>query len=167
LGKIKHEMSEESHMDEVVETKPVEEFVEEPAAVVEEVEEVVEEAPVVPKKKRKCSEAQVKALAAARKSKMSKMSSSKKKPVKIERPYETPSAEFSWTKEFCKASLLASLGLASIYVQQRCAQTTPEVVQVEEKKAPQKKPSVKTGGAGKDPFAGDRFLGLFTLLKEY
>jgi hypothetical protein len=157
LGKIKHEMSEDSHMDEVVETTPVEEAVEEPAAVVEEVvEEAVEpEPPVVPKKKRKRSEAQINALAAARKSKMSKMSSKKtKKPVKIERQSaESPSAEFSWTKEICKASILASLGLASIYVQQKCAQTPPpEVVQVEEK--PKKKPSVKTGG--KDPFAGYR-----------
>jgi hypothetical protein len=147
-------------MDEVVETKPVE-AVEEPAAVVEEpeavvVEEAVEPA-VVPKKKRKRSEAQVNALAAARKSKMSKMSS-KKKPVKIERQYETPSSDFSWTKEICKASILASLGLASIYVQQKCAQTIPppEVVQVEETQVPKKKPSVKTGGGGKDPFAGYR-----------
>ena len=148
-------MSEEADMEEVVETTPVEEVVaEEPAAVVEEEAEPVEPA-VVPKKKRKRSEAQVNSLAAARKSKLSKMSS-KKKPVKIERQYaESPSAEFSWTKEICKASILASLGLASIYVQQKCAQTVPppEVVQVEEK--PKKKPSVKTGG-GKDPFAGYR-----------
>jgi hypothetical protein len=148
-------MSEETDME--VETKPVE-AVEEPAAVVEEpeavvVEEAVEPA-VVPKNKRKRSEAQVNALAAARKSKMSKMSSSKKKPVKIERKYaETPISDFSWRKEICKASILASLGLASIYVQQKCAQTPPpEVVQVEEK--PKKKPSVKTGG--KDPFAAYR-----------
>jgi hypothetical protein len=151
-------MSEETDME--VETKPVEE---EPEAVVEEVVEdaveavVVEESvepAVVPKKKRKRSEAQVNALAAARKSKMSKMSS-KKKPVKIERQYETPSSDFSWTKEICKASILASLGLASIYVQQKCAQTVPpEVVHVEEKQEPKKKPSVKTGG--KDPFAGFR-----------
>jgi hypothetical protein len=147
-------MSEETDMDEVVETKPVEEAVEEPEAVVEEVEPV-EPAVVPKKKKRKRSEAQVNALAAARKSKMSKMSS-KKKPVKIERQYETPSSEFSWTKEICKASILASLGLASIYLQQKCAQTVPppEVVQVEEKQEPKKEPSVKTGG--KDPFAGFR-----------
>jgi hypothetical protein len=157
LGKI-NEMSED--MDEVVETKPVE-AVEEPAAVVEEPEAVVEEEAVepavVPKKKRKRSEAQINALASARKSKLSKMSS-KKKPVKIERQYETPISDFSWTKEICKASILASLGLASIYVQQKCAQTPPpppEVVQVEEKQVPKKKPTVKTGG-GKDPFAGYR-----------
>ena len=145
-----------------VETKPVEEVVaEEPEAVVEEVvEEAVEpvEPPVVPKMKRKRSTAQVNALAAARKSKMSKMSA-KKRPVKIERQYEeSASSEFSWTKEICKASILASLGLASIYVQQKCAQTIPppEVVQVEETQVPKKKPSVKTGGGGKDPFAGYR-----------
>jgi hypothetical protein len=154
LGKIK-KMSEEADMEKVVETTPVEE----PEAVVEDaveavvVEESVEPA-VVQKKKRKRSEAQVNALAAARKSKMSKMSS-KKKPVKIERQYaESPNEEFSWAKEICKASILASLGLASIYVQQKCAQTVPppDVVQVEEKT--KKKSTVKTGG--KDPFAGYR-----------
>jgi hypothetical protein len=151
-------MSEDTHME--VETKPVEKVVaEEPEDAVEAVveEEAVVEPVVVPKKKRKRSEAQVTALAAARKSKMSKMSS-KKKPVKIERQYEeSASSEFSWTKEICKASILASLGLASIYVQQKCAQTVPppEVVQVEEKQVPKKKTSVK-GGSGKDPFAGYR-----------
>jgi hypothetical protein len=150
-------MSEEADMEEVVETTPVEE----PEAVVEEPEAVEEAVVVVPKKKRKRSEAQINALASARKSKLSKlskMSKKPKKPVKIERQYaESPSAEFSWTKEICKASILASLGLASIYVQQKCAQTVPppEVVQVEEKQVPKKKPCVKTGG-GKDPFAGYR-----------
>jgi hypothetical protein len=156
LGKI-NEMSEEADMEEVVETTPVEEAVEEPEAVVEKPEAIIEEVVVVPKKKRKRSEAQINALASARKSKLSKMSKKPKKPVKIERQYaETPISDFSWTKEICKASILASLGLASIYVQQKCAQTPPpEVVQVEEKQVPKKKPSVKTGG-GKDPFAGYR-----------
>ena len=82
-------------------------------------ETVVE--PLKPKRKR--SEAQVNALVNARKNKASKHKTLKK-PVKIERGKFENSEEivFSWPKEVAKVSLLAGLGLVSVFVQQKFAQ---------------------------------------------
>ena len=110
------------------------------------------------KKKRKRTEAQVNALANARKSKQNKHKILKKG-VKIERGKDKNSEEgdFSWPKEIAKASLLAGLGLASVFVQQRFAQNQiPSVIVATEVKPTLKEeeqPSLKRQNTSVgDPF---------------
>jgi hypothetical protein len=112
----------------------------------------------VQKKKRKRSEAQVRALQNARQKKAKKAN----KPVKIERVFseEATESEFSWTKECKKVFFLGTLGLASVYVQQRYAQSTEPVVAAAETATSTEAvvpPAAKNeSGGGKDPFHGFR-----------
>ena len=161
-------------MSEEEQVEVVEQVVEEPEQLVEETVAVVEEPVVVvaePKKKRKRSAAQVKALENARTKKAQKKRKILKKPLKVERKPATEAQEevsFSWTKEIAKAGLLASLGLASVYVQQQFAQeqqqqqpvvvsetkTTTSTTTAQEMtpKKKQQQPRVPS----KDPFCGFR-----------
>ena len=146
--------------------------VENPVETVEEtVQEPVQEAPsepvqvlpvepvVVVKKKRKRSQKQIDALEKARKSKAAKRKKLSR-PVKIERKRSTENSEatednFSWSKECLKASLLAGLGLASVFVQQKLAQKQPEVT-VPKSTEDQPPPPKRQKKASKDPFASYR-----------
>jgi hypothetical protein len=159
---IVQDSEEEVKVVEVAEDVPevVEPVVEPVAEEVPVVAPVVTE-PVVVKKKRKRTVAQTEALAAARQSKANKRKKLSK-PVKIERKAnkktEDSDLDFSWTKEIAKASLLATLGLASVFVQKNFAQKQQKAVEVvevvtteEEPQRPQKKQ--KNSG---DPFSGFR-----------
>ena len=156
-------MSEDQKM-EVVE--PTEEQGKQVEVLAEE-EEIIETPAVVvePKKKRKRSPAQMKALANARKSKAQKKRKVLKRPLKIEARALEAHAEastFSWTSEICKVSLLGALGLASVYVQRRFDQDKPTspVVEKSEEHAPKKKLNTTISQnkvvASKDPFVGFR-----------
>jgi hypothetical protein len=114
------------------------------------------------KKKRKRTEAQVNALANARKNKAAKHKILKKG-VKIERGKDQTSEDssFSWPKEVAKVSCLAALGLASVFVQQRFAQnqirSVANVIEVkpvlkDEEKPSLKRPNISSG----DPFGSYR-----------
>ena len=153
---------------EVVEEVPVtEETVAEVAPVVEEEAPVVvaETVVVEPKKKRKRSPAQIKWLENARKAKATKKRKVLKNPLKIEKKYATETEEpsFSWSKEVAKAALLASLGLASVYVQQTFAQEKKQPV-VETQTTTTKDNTAaappmqkkKVSQSSKDPFSGYR-----------
>ena len=97
-----------------------------------------------------------------------------KKPLKVERTH-TPEAEdtsFSWSKEVAKAALLASLGLASVYVQQTFAQEKkPVVVQTtptttKDTTTPAAAPKKKAQQPSKDPFSGYRWWHVCLQLKK-
>ena len=109
----------------------------------------------VHKKKRKRSDAQVRALQNARQKKAKKSN----KPVKIERVFteEVAESDFSWTKECKKVFFLGTLGLASVYVQQRYAQSNEPVAAAETSTEAVVPPAAKNeSGGGKDPFHGFR-----------
>jgi hypothetical protein len=118
-------------------------------------------APVVVKKKRKRTQKQIDALANARKAKASKRKKLSK-PVKVERKHTVDITEdsddnFSWSKEVLKASLLASLGLASVFVQQKLAQKQPEVQKKPTETAKEDAPvPQRSKNASKDPFSAYR-----------
>jgi hypothetical protein len=149
--------------------------VEVPVETVEQVQEHVQEVPpesvqvpaeepvVVVKKKRKRTQKQIDSLEKARKSKAAKRKKLSK-PVKIERKRSVENSEdsednFSWSKECLKASLLAGLGLASVFVQQKLAQKTPVVAvptKSTEDTAQEQAPPKRQKKVSKDPFASYR-----------
>jgi hypothetical protein len=108
----------------------------------------------VQKKKRKRSDAQVRALQNARQKKAKKAT----KPVKIERVFseEATESDFSWTKECKKVFFLGTLGLASVFVQQRYAQHEPVAAAEAAPTTEAVVPPAKNESGGKDPFHGFR-----------
>ena len=167
-------MAEEGNTQVVVETpeevvvaaeettpEPVEEVAETVQPVAETVQVPVAE-PVVVKKKRKRTQKQIDALTNARKAKANKRKKLNK-PVKIERKRAAETSadtegDFSWSKECLKASLLAGLGLASVFVQQKLAQKPPQVVEVQKPdvKNDTPAPPQRSKNASKDPFGAYR-----------
>ena len=143
---------ESTEVTEEVETPP-EAAVTQPEVPVPSVPTPVPTEPVQ-KKKRKRSEAQVRALQNALQKKAKKAN----KPVKIERVFseESTESEFSWTKECKKVFFLGTLGLASVYVQQRYAQSNEPVAAAETTEAVVPPAAKNESGGGKDPFHGFR-----------
>jgi hypothetical protein len=151
----------------VEDVQAVEEPVPEPVAHTPEpvtvpAEPVPEPAAPVVKQKRKRTQKQIDALANARKAKANKRKKLSK-PVKIERKRAVETSadtegDFSWSKECLKASLLAGLGLASVFVQQKLAQKPPPLVEVQtpDVKNDTSAPPQRSKNESKDPFGAYR-----------
>jgi hypothetical protein len=162
IGKEKKMNTEETTQQSEEKTEVTEEVATPPEVAVTQPEVPVPSVPTpvptepVQKKKRKRSEAQVRALQNARQKKAKKAN----KPVKIERVFseESTESEFSWTKECKKVFFLGTLGLASVFVQQRYAQSTEPVTAAAaaETSTEAVVPPPAKNESGKDPFHGFR-----------